>query len=250
MRAKRSPRRVGLFGRAFFAATALLSTAATTAWAQGTQQASIVGVVTDESGAVLPGVTVTATSAALQVGKISAVSDSQGAYRLANLPIGTYEVSYALDGFRSVKRESVRLTKHERAIHQPKSLKRRRRGAALGHLHRGVRTVERLQQRALGRADVHAVDRSPLELGIFRIGQGVAHVVGKLQPPAELVAERFRGQIGDVSDHPRHAHAGVGLAPGAVVVASLPRRVCHDRNARARRAPFRLRQLTPYLFHV
>ena len=53
----------------------------------------------------------------------------------------------------------------------------------------------------------------------LRLGEGVADVVGELQAPAELVAERLGRQIRDVADHARDAHAGVGLAAGAVVVA-------------------------------
>ena len=51
---------------------------------------SVVGRVTDESGGVLPGVTVTATSPALQVPQVVDVTDEQGDYRLTPLPIGTY----------------------------------------------------------------------------------------------------------------------------------------------------------------
>ena len=72
--------------------------------------ASIVGRVTDESGAVLPGVTVTATSPALQIPHVIDVTAAQGDYRLTPLPIGTYEVVYTLTGFQTVRRESVRLT--------------------------------------------------------------------------------------------------------------------------------------------
>ncbi len=71
---------------------------------------SIVGRVTDESGAVLPGVTVTATSPALQVQQVIDVTGAQGDYRLSPLPIGTYEVLYTLTGFQTIKRDSVRLT--------------------------------------------------------------------------------------------------------------------------------------------
>jgi hypothetical protein len=71
---------------------------------------SIVGRVTDESGGVLPGVTVAATSPALQVPQVTDVSSAQGDYRLAPLSIGTYEVTYTLSGFQTVKREGVRLT--------------------------------------------------------------------------------------------------------------------------------------------
>src|SRR5262245_14337084 len=56
-------------------------------WAQS--DARIVGLVTDGSGAVLPGVTVTASSLALQVGQLTSVTDGTGEYRLTPLPIGT-----------------------------------------------------------------------------------------------------------------------------------------------------------------
>src|SRR6266850_2546244 len=71
---------------------------------------SIVGRVTDESGAVLPGVTVTAKSPALQVPEVVGVTTVQGDYRLTPLPIGTFEVVFTLTGFQTVRRESIRLT--------------------------------------------------------------------------------------------------------------------------------------------
>jgi len=74
------------------------------------QDAGIFGLVTDESGAVLPGVTVTATSPQLQVPSVVAVTDAKGEYRLTPLPIGTYTVEFALSGFQGVKHEGVRLT--------------------------------------------------------------------------------------------------------------------------------------------
>jgi hypothetical protein len=52
--------------------------------------AGIVGQVTDGTGAVLPGVTVTATSPALKVPSIVAVTDELGEYRLTPLPIVIY----------------------------------------------------------------------------------------------------------------------------------------------------------------
>ena len=58
------------------------------------QDAGIIGQVVDESGAALPGVTVTAKSPALQVPEVTAVTDGRGEYRLTPLPIGTYEVTY------------------------------------------------------------------------------------------------------------------------------------------------------------
>jgi hypothetical protein len=72
-------------------------------------EASIFGRVTDESGAVLPGVTVTATSPALQVPSVTTVTDEKGEYRLTPLPIGTYAVTYELSGFQSFRREGLAL---------------------------------------------------------------------------------------------------------------------------------------------
>jgi hypothetical protein len=78
--------------------------------AQGGTTATITGQVTDESGAVLPGVSVTATSPALQVPQITAVTDARGEYRLTPLPIGTYAVTYELSGFVTNRRDEIRLT--------------------------------------------------------------------------------------------------------------------------------------------
>ena len=76
---------------------------------QGTA-ASIVGQVTDQSGAVLPGVTVTVTSPALQVPQVTDVTNELGEYRLAPLPIGVYEIVFELGGFSTARRQDVRLT--------------------------------------------------------------------------------------------------------------------------------------------
>ena len=77
-------------------------------WAQ--QEAAILGQVTDDTGGVLPGVTVTATSPALQVPQVIDVSNERGEYRLSPLPIGTYVVEYTLPGFQTVRQEQLRLT--------------------------------------------------------------------------------------------------------------------------------------------
>src|SRR5262245_46182310 len=74
------------------------------------QDAGIIGVVTDESGAVLPGVTVTVTGPALQVPSMADVTDAKGEFRITPLPIGIFNVEYSLQGFSSVKREGIRLT--------------------------------------------------------------------------------------------------------------------------------------------
>src|SRR5690349_10506864 len=77
------------------------------AFAQGT--AGIIGQVKDESNAVIPGVTVSASSEALQVAQVSTVTDANGEYRLAQLPLGVYTVKYELQGFGSITRDDIRL---------------------------------------------------------------------------------------------------------------------------------------------
>src|SRR5262245_27323299 len=72
--------------------------------------ATISGQLKDESGAVLPGVTVVARSPALQLAGMTAVTDAQGEYRLTPLPIGTYTLEYTLSGFQMVRRDGIRLT--------------------------------------------------------------------------------------------------------------------------------------------
>src|SRR4030081_1761346 len=73
-------------------------------------QASIVGTVKDASGAVLPGVTVEASSPALIEKTRSVISNGVGQYSIENLRPGTYAVTFSLTGFSSVKREGIELT--------------------------------------------------------------------------------------------------------------------------------------------
>ena len=72
-------------------------------------QASITGVVKDTSGAVLPGVTVEASSPALIERVRTSVTDESGRYRIVDLRPGTYTVNFTLTGFQSVRREGVEL---------------------------------------------------------------------------------------------------------------------------------------------
>ena len=72
------------------------------AWAQ-TASGQIYGVVTDESGAVLPGANVTISGA--NIGARSTTSGSQGDFRFLNLFPGTYKVNVTLTGFTTVNRE-------------------------------------------------------------------------------------------------------------------------------------------------
>src|SRR3954447_4776542 len=67
-------------------------------------RAAIAGAVKDSSGAVMPGVTVEASSPALIEKTRSVVTDRGGQYKIVDLPPGTYEVSFTLAGFKTVKR--------------------------------------------------------------------------------------------------------------------------------------------------
>jgi hypothetical protein len=71
---------------------------------------AIVGTVRDVSGAVLPGVTVEASSPALIEKARSVVSSGTGQYAIEDLRPGTYTVTFALPGFSMVKREGIELT--------------------------------------------------------------------------------------------------------------------------------------------
>src|SRR5262245_61212396 len=73
-------------------------------------QASVTGTVRDSSGAVLPGVTVEASSPALIEKTRSAVTDGTGQYRIIDLRPGTYLLTFALPGFATVKRDNIELT--------------------------------------------------------------------------------------------------------------------------------------------
>jgi hypothetical protein len=80
--------------------------AATAANAQ-VQTGSIVGGVSDGSGAVLPGVTVTLTGDRLIGGAQNVSTDANGNYRFDRLPPGNYVVKFELQGFRTVERAGV-----------------------------------------------------------------------------------------------------------------------------------------------
>ena len=66
------------------------------------------GTVTDNTGAVLPGVSVTATSPALIQPQLH-VTGADGSFRFLALPPGTYDIAFELLGFQTVKREGIRV---------------------------------------------------------------------------------------------------------------------------------------------
>jgi outer membrane receptor protein involved in Fe transport len=94
------------------AAILTLLSSATPAVAQATGQLN--GIITDTSGAVLPGVTVEATSDATGATR-SAVSGTDGLYTIPLLSPGTYSVKASLQGFRTSQRDGVRVVVSETA---------------------------------------------------------------------------------------------------------------------------------------
>src|SRR5213593_2722406 len=74
------------------------------AWAQSTAQ--INGTVTDQSGAVLPGVEVTATQTETGLTR-SVVTNETGSYVLPNLPVGPYRLEAGLPGFRKFAQTGI-----------------------------------------------------------------------------------------------------------------------------------------------
>jgi hypothetical protein len=78
--------------------------------AQAQTTGSITGIVTDASGAVLPGVTITLSGDRLIGGPQTQISDTSGAYRFDRLVPGTYGVKFELQGFRTVDQPSVRIS--------------------------------------------------------------------------------------------------------------------------------------------
>src|ERR1044071_6471055 len=72
-------------------------------------QSQIAGVVKDESGGVLPGVTVEAASPALIEKAKTAVTDANGRFTIVDLRQGTYKVTFTLTGFQTVVRDGVEL---------------------------------------------------------------------------------------------------------------------------------------------
>ena len=68
----------------------------------------IIGTVSDNTGAVLPGVTVNATSPAL-IQPQNTVTEADGTYMMQALPAGVYELTFELAGFETTKREAIRV---------------------------------------------------------------------------------------------------------------------------------------------
>ena len=88
---------------------AMAACMSSTALAQTAQTSTLVGTVSDATGGVLPGATLTVSSPHLIGGSQTVTSDRQGAFRVAQLTPGVYEIAAARGGFRSVTRQNIRL---------------------------------------------------------------------------------------------------------------------------------------------
>ena len=74
------------------------------------QTGAIAGQARDGSGAALPGVTVEVTSPALIEKVRSTTTDGNGRYQITALPVGTYTVTFSLEGFNTSTRDNVQVT--------------------------------------------------------------------------------------------------------------------------------------------
>ena len=92
---------------AMLAALAIVLSASS-AWAQS-QTGEIFGKVTDESGAVLPGVAVTLTGPSLLQPQTATTTET-GSFQFPRLNVGTYTVKFELPGFKTVVKEGIEVT--------------------------------------------------------------------------------------------------------------------------------------------
>ena len=103
---------VGCFVFSGIIAVLAIALAPASAWAQVQgENASIIGVVSDNSGAVIPNATITITSPALQVARLTAKTDAGGNYKFIELPApGVYRLTFTATGFGTVVKEGITLT--------------------------------------------------------------------------------------------------------------------------------------------
>jgi hypothetical protein len=80
------------------------------AGAQGTGAGTIAGIVKDDTGGVLPGVTVEISSPALIEQVRTTGTEGDGSYQVPELRPGTYAVTFSLPGFATLRREGIQLT--------------------------------------------------------------------------------------------------------------------------------------------
>jgi hypothetical protein len=141
---------------------------------------SLVGNVTDETGAALPGATVTITSRATGATRES-VTDATGVYRFLNVQSGTYTVTVQLTGFRTFTRAEIPVTLN--------SVARVDASLQVGQLTETVMVAAEtplLQtERAEVRSELKAREFINLPVSINRYYQYLFRVLPGFTPPAE-----------------------------------------------------------------
>jgi len=102
-------------GVTLFALACLLLVPSPSLWAQSSSTGALSGTVTDATGAVVPNVTVTATNT--ETGQVrTGATSSDGSYKFALLPPGTYRLKFESTGFRAAEVPSVTVTVTETAV--------------------------------------------------------------------------------------------------------------------------------------
>src|SRR5690349_16292113 len=104
-----TPRRIFAFGASF---KALLLVSSVGCLIAQTNMGTVTGLVTDRSGAVLPGVAVTAKNTATGA-EANTVTSSTGNYLIPNLPVGPYQISVSHTGFKTWSRAGISLSAGE-----------------------------------------------------------------------------------------------------------------------------------------
>ena len=141
------------------------------------------GTVTDNTGAVLPGVTVTASSPALIQPQVQ-VTGGDGGYRFLALPPGVYSIDFELTGFNSVKRAGR--PRH----HQPDADGRHADAGrhAAGNRHRDRRLADR---RHLDDRDGHQLHQGTADRNPERPRRLGRHVTGARHPDDRVRRRRL-----------------------------------------------------------
>src|SRR5262249_7877743 len=102
------------FGRFVTAIVALIALGTCLSFAQ-TSTANILGTVRDSSGALIPGVSITVKHTELGLTR-NVVSNERGAYDVRWLPVGAYEITTTMPGFKQAVRSGINLVVGQEAV--------------------------------------------------------------------------------------------------------------------------------------
>ena len=197
------------------------------------QEAAMSGTVTDSTGAVLPGVTITAIHEA-SGNTFEAVTDERGTYRIP-LRIGAYRVTAALSGFATVTRTGLEVLVGQQAVINlqlaPSALQESVTVTAEAPL------VDVSQSRASGNVDSRQMQELPVNgrnwQDLALLAPGVAREFGRA---GGGVGQRHAGQLSRQPGRPAGDAEYGGRARSVRAAAVQPR--CH-RRIRVRRQPVR-----------